>query len=88
MPRLRAEHHRQACLFAVESVQLAAMTRIYLDNLNLGDCEDIEQTYAELSERGVGFTAPPVQMHFGWWSMFEDWEGTRFALGQWTSGSG
>lgn len=47
------------------------------------DCEDIEQTYDELSERGASFPAPPAEMHFGWWSMFEDWEGTRFALGQW-----
>jgi predicted enzyme related to lactoylglutathione lyase len=51
-------------------------------------CEDIEQTYAELSERGVRFPAPPAEMQFGWWSMFEDWEGTRFALGQWGSRGG
>ena len=51
-------------------------------------CEDIEQTYAELSERGVRFPAPPAEMHFGWWSIFEDWEGTRFALGQWGSRGG
>ena len=51
------------------------------------DCEDIEQTYAELSERAVRFPAPPAQVHFGWWSMFEDWERTRFALGQWGSPS-
>ena len=49
------------------------------------DCEDIEQTHAELEARGVRFPAPPARMHFGWWSMFEDWEGTRFALGQWGS---
>jgi lactoylglutathione lyase len=49
------------------------------------DCDDLEQTYAELSERGVSFPAPPAQLHFGWWSMFEDWEGTRFVLGQWGS---
>ena len=46
-------------------------------------CEDIEQTYAELTGRGVRFPAPPAERHFGMWSMFEDWEGTRFALGQW-----
>ena len=49
----------------------------------LFSCEDIEQTYAELTERGVRFPTPPAERHFGWWSMFEDWEGTRFALGQW-----
>ena len=31
----------------------------------------------------VEFPAPPVQMHFGWWAMFADPDGTRFALGQW-----
>ena len=45
-------------------------------------CEDIQQTYRELSERGVKFTAPPTEMPFGWWSMFEDDEGTRYALQQ------
>jgi predicted enzyme related to lactoylglutathione lyase len=49
------------------------------------DCEEIEHTYAELRERGVRFPAPPAQMHFGWWSMFEDPDGTRFVLGQWGS---
>jgi predicted enzyme related to lactoylglutathione lyase len=46
-------------------------------------CEDIQQTYRELSERGVEFAAPPTQMHFGWWSMFTDQDGIRHALGQW-----
>jgi lactoylglutathione lyase len=47
------------------------------------NCEDIQQTYRELTERGVKFPAPPIKMPFGWWSMFEDDEGTRYALGQW-----
>jgi lactoylglutathione lyase len=47
------------------------------------DCDDIEATYAELSARGVRFPEPPAQQHFGWWSLFEDNEGTRYALGQW-----
>ena len=47
------------------------------------DCDDVERTYVELRARGVRFPAPPARMHFGWWSMFEDPEGTRFALGQW-----
>ena len=45
-------------------------------------CEDIQQTYGELSERGVRFPAPPTEMPFGWWSMFEDDDGTRYALEQ------
>ncbi len=46
------------------------------------DCADIEQTYAELSRRGVKFPLPPTKQQFGWWAMFEDNEGTRYALGQ------
>lgn len=44
---------------------------------------DIEATYRELSRRGVKFPAPPRQQHFGWWSLFEDPDGTRYAVGQW-----
>ena len=48
-------------------------------------CDDIEATHRELIERGVRFPVPPARMHFGWWSLFEDDEGTRYALGQWDS---
>jgi predicted enzyme related to lactoylglutathione lyase len=47
------------------------------------DCADIEETYRELRERGVRFPAPPEQQHFGWWALFEDPDGTRYALAQW-----
>ena len=46
-------------------------------------CADIEATYRELRDRGVEFPLPPKQQHFGWWSLFEDPDGTRYALGQW-----
>ncbi len=46
-------------------------------------CEDLEATHRELASRGVRFPVPPTRMHFGWWSLFEDDEGTRYALGQW-----
>ena len=49
------------------------------------NCDDIEATHRELVERGVRFPVPPARMHFGWWSLFEDDEGTRYALGQWDS---
>lgn len=39
-------------------------------------CEDIQQTFRELSDRGVAFPAPPAEMPFGWWAMFEDPDGT------------
>ncbi len=47
------------------------------------NCGDIQKTHAELTARGVTFAADPVKMPFGWWAMFEDTEGTRYALGQW-----
>jgi predicted enzyme related to lactoylglutathione lyase len=47
------------------------------------NCADIEATHRELTERGVRFPVPPVQQHFGWWAVFEDADGTRYALGQW-----
>jgi predicted enzyme related to lactoylglutathione lyase len=46
-------------------------------------CENLEQTHRELSGRGVDFPVPPTEMHFGWWSMFTDPDGTRYALAQW-----
>jgi predicted enzyme related to lactoylglutathione lyase len=42
--------------------------------------DDLEQTYQELTARGVEFPEPPTQQPFGWWSLFQDSEGTRFAL--------
>lgn len=47
------------------------------------DCVDIQQTYEELTARGVTFPLPPTKQHFGWWALFEDNDGTRYALGQW-----
>ncbi|HKF14715.1 MAG TPA: VOC family protein [Gaiellaceae bacterium] len=43
-------------------------------------CDDLPGTYEELRTRGVEFPQPPVQQPFGWWSMFQDSEGNRFAL--------
>jgi predicted enzyme related to lactoylglutathione lyase len=45
-------------------------------------CDDIQETYRTLSARGVKFPAPPVKMPFGWWAMFEDPDGVRYALTQ------
>lgn len=45
-------------------------------------CNDLEETYRELSKRGVKFPQPPVEQPWGWWSMFEDTDGTRYALGR------
>lgn len=43
-------------------------------------CDDLPRTHQELSARGVEFPQPPVEMFFGWWSMFQDPDGNRFAL--------
>jgi predicted enzyme related to lactoylglutathione lyase len=43
-------------------------------------CDDLIETYEELRSRGVEFPQPPVELSFGWWSMFLDREGNRFAL--------
>jgi lactoylglutathione lyase len=43
-------------------------------------CDDLAETYDELRSRGVEFPQPPVELSFGWWSMFQDQEGNRFAL--------
>lgn len=43
-------------------------------------CDELPRTYDELCARGVEFPQPPVQQSWGWWSMFEDQEGNRFAL--------
>jgi predicted enzyme related to lactoylglutathione lyase len=43
-------------------------------------CDDLSRTYEELRSRGVEFPQPPVEQSFGWWSMFRDNEGNRFAL--------
>jgi predicted enzyme related to lactoylglutathione lyase len=45
-------------------------------------CDDIQETYRELTARGVNFPAAPAKMPFGWWAMFEDNDGTRYALAQ------
>jgi catechol 2,3-dioxygenase-like lactoylglutathione lyase family enzyme len=47
------------------------------------NCADIEATHAELIRRGVRFPLPPSRQQFGWWALFEDNDGTRYALGQW-----
>lgn len=50
--------------------------------------DDVQATYRELSAKGVKFPEPPSKQFFGWWSMFEDPDGTRYALGQrWGSDS-
>ncbi|SRR6266536_182015 len=46
------------------------------------DADDVEKTYEELAAKGVEFPAKPEKQPWGWWSMFVDSEGNRFALQQ------
>jgi hypothetical protein len=43
-------------------------------------------TYEVLRSRGVTFVQEPIQYDWGWWSMFVDDEGNRFALTPTASG--
>jgi predicted enzyme related to lactoylglutathione lyase len=45
-------------------------------------CRDIQETHRQLTARGVTFVQPPTQMFFGWWALFCDPDGNRFALNQ------
>jgi catechol 2,3-dioxygenase-like lactoylglutathione lyase family enzyme len=45
-------------------------------------CDDIQQTYEELSAKGVEFPTKPEQAAWGqWWAVFQDPDGNRFGLG-------
>ena len=43
-------------------------------------CDDIEETYNELSARGVLFDGPPKKQPWGTFAMFKDSEGNSFVL--------
>jgi predicted enzyme related to lactoylglutathione lyase len=43
-------------------------------------CDDMEQAHREMTARGVEFPQAPSEQSFGWWSLFCDEEGNRFAL--------
>jgi predicted enzyme related to lactoylglutathione lyase len=44
--------------------------------------DDVAATHAEMAANGVEFPQPPIEQPFGWWAMFADGEGNRYALGQ------
>jgi lactoylglutathione lyase len=44
--------------------------------------DDVVTTHAKMAAKGVEFPQPPIQQPFGWWAMFADGEGNRYALGQ------
>jgi predicted enzyme related to lactoylglutathione lyase len=43
-------------------------------------CDDVDETWRELTARGVAFAHDPVDLPFGRWALMEDTEGNRFPL--------
>jgi predicted enzyme related to lactoylglutathione lyase len=43
-------------------------------------CNDIEETYKELTNRGVEFDGPPQKQPWGTYAIFKDSEGNRFVI--------
>jgi catechol 2,3-dioxygenase-like lactoylglutathione lyase family enzyme len=43
--------------------------------------DDVEQTWKELSKRGVVFDTPPQKMEWGTFTTFRDPDGNQFVLG-------
>jgi predicted enzyme related to lactoylglutathione lyase len=82
---------RQDLLLILSQRQPGEPRRSVPDDLPHSDlffnCTDVVRTYEDLTARGVEFPLPPRQEHFGWWALFADGDGTRYALGQW-DGSG
>jgi uncharacterized glyoxalase superfamily protein PhnB len=48
-------------------------------NMSL-ECDDVEATYRELSERGVEFVQPAQRTGWGQMAIFKDLDGNRFVL--------
>jgi len=48
-------------------------------------CENVEETFQELSARGVPFDGPPKKESWGTFATFQDSEGNSFVLG-WSKG--
>ncbi len=47
----------------------------------LFECDDIHETYEELSARGVDFPDAPREEFWGWWAAFEDPDGNTYGIG-------
>jgi predicted enzyme related to lactoylglutathione lyase len=44
------------------------------------ECENVQQTFEEMRQRGVRFTQEPQQMPWGPFAIFEDTEGNWYGL--------
>ena len=45
------------------------------------ECDDIEDSYKAMRDRGVEFEGPPEKQPWGTYAIFKDSEGNRFVLG-------
>jgi predicted enzyme related to lactoylglutathione lyase len=43
-------------------------------------CQNVDQTYKELVERGVEFVSPPAKQPWGTFAIFKDPDGNQFVL--------
>jgi predicted enzyme related to lactoylglutathione lyase len=46
------------------------------------ECQDIQQTYQDMTHRGVQFTQDPKDMAWSWFAVFVDPEGNWYGLRQ------
>ncbi|MEW5958457.1 MAG: VOC family protein [Chloroflexota bacterium] len=46
------------------------------------ECQDIQQTYQDMTRRGVQFTQEPKDMAWSWFAIFVDPEGNGYGLKQ------
>ena len=44
-------------------------------------CDNVEETYRQLKERGVEFTTPPTKQPWGEYAIFRDPDGNSFVMG-------
>jgi predicted enzyme related to lactoylglutathione lyase len=66
-----------------EDGPVTATTREELPTSNvMFVADDVVATHAEMAAKGVEFPQLPIEQPFGWWAMFADGEGNRYALGQ------
>jgi predicted enzyme related to lactoylglutathione lyase len=45
-------------------------------------CDNLQQTYEELTARGVEFEEAPSRQPWGWWAIFKDSDGNSYGLSQ------
>jgi predicted enzyme related to lactoylglutathione lyase len=77
---VRTPDHRLILVLSPRREERSSKSEVPPTSNLVFSCDDLAETYHELRSRGVEFTQPPVELSFGWWSIFRDHEGNRFAL--------